>query len=375
MKKIVSILLVLLAICCKQRFEPSVGSPDTGYLVIDGYISAIGPAELKLSRTLRLRDSVQYRSELQAQVILQGDDNSTYALTENTPGTYSYNALALNNSHLYRLSIKTKDGKQYASDYVKVKRAPEIDTIDWAFERGGLQLYVNTHDSQNDTWYYRWETEETWEFLSKYLTQLQWLRDAEGQIQSVTYRFPNRAFDTSIYRCWKNERPSGNILIGSSAKLSQDVMHFPIVHIPNNDWKLSVLYSINITQYALSKEAYQYLEKLKNNSEATGSIFDRQPSELAGNMHCLTVPDEPVLGFITIADRKQKRFWIKNADIPNWNYSMDCNYFVLPIMEAKLYNAALPLYYSPPPLVIAIADAACVDCTLRGSNTKPGFWP
>jgi hypothetical protein len=374
MKKIVSGIFILLAICCKQRYEPNISSPDTGYLVVDGYISAAGPAEIHLSRTLRLRDSVTYKGEIQAQVILQGNDNSSYPLTEDTPGVYTYNTQTLNNNQLYRLFIKTKEGKQYLSDYVKVKHAPEIDTIDWAFERGGLQLYVNTHDPKNDTWYYRWETDETWEFLSKYQTQLKWVRDAEGQIQDVTYRFPNKAFDTAIYRCWQNEQLS-NLLIGSSAKLNQDVMHFPIVHIPNNSWKLSDLYSIKITQYALTKEAYQYLEKIKNNSETTGSIFDRQPSELAGNIHCLTLPEEPVLGFLTIADRKQKRFWIKNSAIPYWNYSMDCNYFVLIISEAKLYNAALPLYYSPPPYTIAIADAACVDCTLRGTNVKPSFWP
>src|SRR5581483_2395610 len=154
---------------------------------------------------------------------------------------------------------------------------------------------------------------------------------------------PNKQPDTTIYTCWQSEN-STNILLGSSAKLSKDSMHFPLVFIPSANWKLSVLYSIDIKQYALSKEEYEYLSKIKNNSEATGSIFDKQPSELAGNIHCLTTPNELVIGFIGIANRREKRYFIKNTDVPNWNYFLYCESMDLPVDSASFYPYMYPLW-------------------------------
>lgn len=369
MRKMLYCCLGILLVCCKEKYIPRISSPDSGYLVVDGYINATGPAEIRLAHTLPLQDTTKTTYETQAQVLLQGDDNSSYPLTESSKGVYTNNGLTLNKAHLYRLFIKTKAGTQYASEYVKVKNAPEIGAIDWAFERDGLQLYVNTSDPNNNTWYYRWETDETWEFHSRYQTQLQYVYGPEGDIVGTEYRRPDKQPDTTLYYCWQREL-STNVLLGSSARLNQDSMHFPLIHIPNNDWKLGVLYSLYITQYALSKEEYEYLQKIKNNSEASGSIFDRQPSELIGNIHCLTVPDEIVIGFIGIANRQQKRFWIKNSDIPNWRYNMTCFY---DIIGDFLHQNMIPLYYVPPGF--AAAEADCVDCRLRGSNVKPTFWP
>jgi hypothetical protein len=369
----------MLLVCCKQKYDPPVSSPATGYLVVEGYISATGPAEIHLSRSIPLNDTARVSNESLAKVLLQGNDNSTYNLTESTPGVYINSGVALNNTRQYRLYIKTKDGKEYASDYVKVKNAPDIDGIDWAMERGGLQIYVNTHDPQNNTWYYRWETEETWEFHSNYLSALKFKYDSEHTIIGVEYRRPDKQFDQTIYTCWQTEN-SSNILLGSSAKLSQDVMHFPLVHITDESWKLSVLYSLNIKQYALSKEEYEYLLKMKNNSEATGSIFDRQPSELTGNIRCLTTPAEPVIGFIGIANRIVKRYWIKRSDIPDWKYTLYCQTKDIPTDSAFFYPQFMPLL----PTSVGpngdiwryqAAETFCVDCTVRGTNVKPSFWP
>src|SRR5581483_4241820 len=142
----------------------------------------------------------------------------------------------------------------------------------------------------------------------------------------------------------------------------------------------AVLYSIDIKQYALSKEEYEYLSKIKNNSETTGSIFDKQPSELVGNIHCLTIPGEPVIGFMGIANRPMKRYWIKNSDVPNWNYFLNCASLVISGDSASYYPEFVPLWPTRLSSTGRIlnylgAEGFCADCTTRGVNVKPSFWP
>jgi hypothetical protein len=367
-------------VCCKEKYEPPVNVPITGYLVIEGYVSANGPSEIHLSRSVPLHDSAMLINETAATVQVQGRDNTTYTLTENGSGNYTNNLLTLNSSQQYRLYIKTREGKDYASDYVKVKIAPRIDSVGWVRENGGVQIYINTHDPNNNTWYYRWTTEETWEYHSSYYTSLDFARDSNGRIKGVKWRKPDMSRDEKLYTCWQGER-STNLILGSSKKLSIDSIHKPLIYIVPDSWKLSVLYSLNVKQYALSKEEYEFLEKMKRNSEETGSIFGRQPSELKGNIRCITNANEPVIGYFGIADRQEKRIWIRRTELPDWRYLMSCEtYEVTLIPDSSEYYSylmpAVPVDYDANGMISYLGVTPnCVDCRLRGTNFKPSFWP
>jgi hypothetical protein len=368
-----------LLLCCKEKYDPPVNAPVTGYLVIEGYISASGPAEIHLSRSIPLDDTAKLINETLATVRLQGRDNSSFSLTENGGGNYINTLINLNSSQQYRLYIKTREGKEYASDYVNVKIAPPIDSIGWLRENGGAQIYVNTHDPKNNTWYYRWTTEETWEFHSTHYTSLDFLRDpVTKEIIGIKWRKPDMSPEVKLYTCWKGEN-STSLILGSSKKLSIDSIHKPLTYIQPGSWKMSVLYSIYVKQYALSKEEYEFLEKMKRNSEETGSIFGRQPSELKGNIHCTTNPNEPVIGFIGIANRQEKRIWINRTELPDWEYRMSCDSYTIPVDSAKDYSTYMPVApveYGQGGIKSYLGvTPSCIDCTLRGTNVKPSFWP
>ncbi|WP_315820035.1 hypothetical protein [Paraflavitalea speifideaquila] len=53
MKKLLYCCIVLLGLCCKQRFDPPVMTPVNGYLVVEGSInSGSGPTNIKISRAI-----------------------------------------------------------------------------------------------------------------------------------------------------------------------------------------------------------------------------------------------------------------------------------------------------------------------------------
>src|SRR5262249_13258380 len=140
---------------------------------------------------------------------------------------------------------------------------------------------------------------------------------------AVAYKYPDHHEDTTIYKCWST-LASSSIILGSTEKLTTNVVFLPVQYIEPHSEKLSVLYSLNLRQYAISHDEYLFLQKMKKNTEQLGTIFDPQPSQISGNVHCLTDPGETVIGYVEVAQEQVKRIFIANSQVPNWNYDPGC---------------------------------------------------
>jgi hypothetical protein len=377
------IITTLFVISCKEKYVPPFESPQTGYLVVEGNINSGGATSVHLSRTSQLTDNIR-RLEKGARVQVEGSDNTQFPLQEKSDGLYIADSLNLNLNNKYRLHIFTANGTEYLSEFENVKITPPIDSITWKRENGDVQLYVNSHDDENKTRYYLWDYEETWEFHSPFLALIKYYLTTTpsgverriGYIDSLTFMY-----DESIRKCWKSDISTA-ILIGSTAKLVKDVVYLPIKHIENGSKRISVLYSIKVRQTALTKEAYQYLEKMKKNTEGSGSIFDPQPSELKGNIKCVNNPSEIVIGFVTASTTQEKRKYISRSEVPQWNYRPNCETIVIDNNRDSIlkYQSWVPsdineAFRDQIISFTAVSSINCVNCTVEGSNVQPVFWP
>jgi hypothetical protein len=352
---------------------------------VEGVInSGAGETLIKLTRTTPLNNA-EIVFETGARVSVEAEDNSSVMLKEVNPGQFTVSNLNLSSNKKYRLSIETKDGKKYVSDYANSKYNPPIDSISWKRENRDVQLFVNTHDPSNNTKYYQWEYTETWELRSYYMSILKYKvgSSTKGTTYSVVYNDSSTyGADMTKFNCWKTD-PSNTILTGSTAQLANDIINLPLIKIPADSWKLNILYSVMAKQYSLSQGRYEFLQRMKKNTESTGSVFDAQPSELNGNLHCVTNPSEPVIGYIDICPVQEKRIFIYNKMLPDWNYNQKCSESVIANNTDSIAIHALfllPTYPNTDPMTgrivsFSAAPPECVDCKLRGSSTKPSFWP
>ena len=386
MKKLTFYIVCFFLIsACKEKFTANITSPNTGYLVVEGFISSGADATtITLTRSVKLYDTVNIVPERNAVVNIESEANELFPLMESASGVYTSDILSLDNTKKYRLDIRTQDNKDYVSDFAVYKRTPDIDSISWERSDKGVAVFINTHDPQDATRYYHWKFEETWEHHSTYYTSIYYVRDPASYIPiGVTYRNTSQTADTLLYKCW-NTVSSTNIQLGSSEKLSSDVIHLPLVQIEPASVKLSVLYSINVRQYALSHEAYLFFQKIKKNTESLGTIFDAQPSDLQGNIHCITDPKEFVVGYVDISEEKIKRIYIRNDQLPGWGYSQNCIQAIVDNNRDSILKYGVGLF---PTTVAALGpfggiakfsatlDPNCMDCTLTGTNVRPPFWP
>ena len=384
---LICVSILCLALGCKKPYSPAVISSSNNYLVVEGIINTGNDSTVvKLSRTVNLTAGVSSLPELNATVIIQDDQNQSYSLKSNGNGVYVSPVLVLDNTRKYRLSITTSDGKIYLSDYVPAVASPPIDSIGFKVVSNGLQIYVNTHDPNNHTHYYRWDYDETWQFHAKYESYY-----ISNGVDDVVLRTAAQ----QIYQCWASDIQS-DILLGSSAKLSQDVIYqSPLEVIPPSSEKIESRYSIQVKQYAMTSDSYNYFTQLKKNTEELGSIFDAQPSQLTGNVHCTTDATLPVIGYITAGTIQKKRIYIDKIQLPgSWitMYPYDClqdtalyvskskppeNQVLMELVPLPNANiVCIPLFSpgSPKPIGYTFSDAECADCSVRGTLVKPSFW-
>jgi hypothetical protein len=370
-------MLILSLVRCKEEYVPQIEAKTTGLLVVEGFLnSGPGSTTVRLSRSSSLEDAT-LKPEFNAQVNIQGQDGTTFQLFETGNGEYSNAQLTLLNGMQYRLHIMTANGSEYVSDYSPVKHTPVIDSITWQRENDGVRIYVNAHDDQNETKYYRWTYSETWEFHSAYVSSLEYVRDP---VTNNAIDLTGRADPDAIYKCWRTQQ-STNIILGSSEKLTANKIFSPIRYIEPLAEELSVRYYIEVTQYALSHDAYLFYQRIKKNTEQIGTLFDPQPSELTTNIHCITDPGEQVLGHVEIADAQQAHIFIANGEVSPWVTPVDCSTIVAHNDTATLRSIGTGTVPVAPILLrgqaietFSASSANCVDCTLRGTNIRPTFW-
>src|SRR6202012_806504 len=320
-------LLLIIVTSCKKPYNPTIVSNSGSYLVVEGLINSGSDSTIiKISRTVNISSKTVANPEPNALVEVEGDQHTSYPLTEISSGVYACGGLNLDVSHKYRLSITTTNKKQYLSDYVPVVVSPPIDSINFD-QKGtvsgpGLNIYSNTHDANDKARYYRWEYQETWEIHPA----LESYYKSNGDTV-----LPRDMVHDNVFNCWQNNS-SSVVILGSSAKLTQNVIsNNLLITIPSTSEKLGDQYSILVKQYALTPDAYNFYTNLKKNTEQLGSIFDAQPSEISGNIHNVSDASEPVLGYISAGTSTSQRIFIKKYQLLyDWNftpYYADCKVF------------------------------------------------
>jgi hypothetical protein len=384
-QKCVLLLLVLLsAFSCKERFNPPEVDTNLNYLTVEGLINTGGvdSSIIRVSRTVKLTNKVAIQPETNATLTIESNDNVLKrTLTERSSGVYYSLPSVLDATRQYRLRIKTAAGKEYVSDFVEVKVSPPIDALGFEAQSigaPGVQIYVNTRDVTNKSRYYKWDFVETYEFNSRNYSN--WIFD--NRVER-----PRNPLTENIYTCWRTIN-SNTIVLASTAKLTNDVLNkAPIQRIPPNNEKLGVKYSIMVNQQVLTKEAFDFWEILRKNTEQVGSIFDAQPSQLKGNIHSVNNPDEIVIGYVSAGTVQRKRLFIDETEIPrSFKYVKPAACAVDTIPRAQFssifysgFQIPVDALFDPPPApqepkAYTTTSTACIDCTLRGTKIKPAFW-
>jgi hypothetical protein len=368
---------------CIESYLPDVSNTSTNYLVVDGFINGNGITRIKLSRTASLATTTIPPAEKSASLFIVDNTGRRYTLTEKNSGNYQSDSLLLDASRQYQLRITTATNATYQSDLTPLKVTPPIDDLNFAVNGTQVGVQLSTHDATGQSRYYRWSFVETWLFHAAFESRLKYNR----QTKTVVAR------DTSLYTCWRTERPSG-IRQASTIQLSQDaLLNALVLPLSGRNERLQIRYSVLVSQYAETPEEFAYFELLRKNTEAIGTINDPLPVQLTGNVHRVDDANEPVLGFVGAHTTQMRRLFIDRKDLPPQataqfdspytdcilGYEFLCDFYIgcISFPNTRFFQQpnAIPIGYTTEgPAGYLSATPECADCRTRGTLNRPSFW-
>jgi len=371
MRNLLYIFIVVLLTGCVEPYTPSGVKEISGQLVIEGSISDnesvfILRTSVKLSEMLTGNETVD-----DAFVYVEKETGEQLQGVFTGNGTYTVATGDLNAGMKYRLYVEA-GGEEYSSEFLYPLFTPGIDSITPMKKGVGEPVYicVNTHDPDDNSRYYMWSFKEIWEVKADLFANY-------GYLDSDFPQFFTSSTSENTYYCWGRDN-SKKMILGLSENLSENVIsNMKLNEIPCKSDKLSILYYITVKQNQIRKEAFDYYSNIQKNVEQTGSIFAPIPSEMRGNILCVTNPALHVIGYIDVSTTKEKEiFFPENLGLYEapttscFREITDDPEFAYPVYGYYEISFSLPI----PPLY---APQKCVDCRLKekSSKNRPDFWP
>ncbi|MBN1414817.1 MAG: DUF4249 domain-containing protein [Bacteroidales bacterium] len=383
-KSIIGLTVMVLFRGCIDPYTPEIDEiPEM--IVISGRITdQEGYHSVEVSKSTSYNEPY-YNPVSYCTVVITDDKNQRFDLTEYAPGKYRcwVGKEFLNAGTGYRVEVTTPDGKQYQSDYEMILPCPPIATIFYESKKQetdnpdyplyGLQFYVSTDASGFTCRNFLYDLTETWEYHSTYMVSDYY----DGEIH-----FSDVVYDTLFY-CWQTSKLYDIYTFTTKNLTTDKITRCPLNFVSNQSLRLSVKYSLLVRQYSMGDEAYEYWNTIQQQTQHTGGLYETQPVSITGNVHCITHPDETVLGYFMASAVTEKRifvprhfdFSVYTPPCQAYGYDSEALSVLLQSYKPRDYPVFLLNLTGLKEGPWDFADQECFDCTKRGGTTvKPAFW-
>ncbi|MDH5604218.1 MAG: DUF4249 domain-containing protein [Cyclobacteriaceae bacterium] len=343
---IISLLSLLFLGQCIDRIDIHL---DEGYLripLIDGYLTdSEGPHYVKLSYVKSPTESKYYPLE-GASVLLKDNRGNDWAFFEFQAGTYvlpSY--VRAEENVIYSLHVAIGED-QYISSDISLRKNPPIHSIGFkddsiraldynerlAYQKG-ITLTTPIENPDKEENYYLFRVEPTYLFIAE------------------------KAGDMSPgKRCYITDFDRTFSIMGDRAGgYDHGISFYPYSE------KFRHNFSFLVRQFSMTKEAFDFWEKVLYQIENKGGLFDRPGFTIRGNMKHVQDESKQMLGLFTVYSLSEQRIFI-NEDQLAHKIPFDIHY-------------CFPIVPPTPPDEI---PAECFDCRFKyGLNVsiiKPDWW-
>jgi len=327
----------MLIVSCEEIYRPNIDKVDNLLVVEAIFITNKAINSVHLYQTRGFNDAnYSYPSVSGATVYLTDDLEASITGTENSEGTYTFDQ-KLDSDRQYTLNIEL-DGEIYQSE---VQSVPDIPSIDAIYAEYDYSISIDGTASSSD------KIEKEYGF--------QTYADMKSAGETNHFRFFGRkvvqyidTYDTMVNGIpmtlpifiWRSIYPNGTFNIAGPPEYStsKDITKHPLEFFPQNynkyfpDTLSFAGWIYIIDQYGLNEDTYNYYEKINQQLDNQGKIFDPIYIQLEGNITCKTDPQKKVLGNFEISSYAQSRCFLtyyKNKEefrIKRINYFYDIPY-------------------------------------------------
>ncbi|MBP7510124.1 MAG: DUF4249 domain-containing protein [Prolixibacteraceae bacterium] len=332
MKHILKYILIISAVAlysCEDYYVPEIEQfPDA--IVIEGMITDQEDyVTIQVNRSASFNKSSYFFSEKNATVTVESGWGWSYPAREISRGVYqTTEKIKTTPSEEFRVRVITSKGEKYRSEWEKMPPKCPIDSIylkDTIFrdinldywgqpvarDYDGINFSIIPHEPEDENvgFLYKWNALSNYYVLSSTgpseFNYYCWKRMKSNQFYVYDY-------DRDDYI---SELPLSDIHFLSYYAFSPfpvDSSRFtpefdPPLLVPatvKNIYISSFYYQLR--QYVISKKASTFWQGIKNQSEASGKLFDPIEEQIYGNIYCEDDSTKKAFGYFTTASYSSK---------------------------------------------------------------------
>jgi hypothetical protein len=321
------LILIILITACQEVYYPDDIDATQQIPVIEGYINnEPGPYRVELFWATAF-DGKSNDPIKNARVTIYDNFGNRALLKETNNGMYKSTQEEITGTpgRLYTLRVELEDGSIYESTPTLMQPAEEIDTVYAEIgekeyvsknyygelkinNREVLYVFIDLNAGSGNKRFFR--------LSNRLVTQTFHYVYVPVYLDSLDSS--NVVFEPVIVYCWTISGLDEIINIKStfSSNTGQVIKRHNLGFLPYNFsplWQDSVTtpkvpdgWIVTTTAYSITEEAYEYYNSVIKQISAEERIFDPIPSQIKGNIHCLSDTSQIVLGLFEVASRTVK---------------------------------------------------------------------
>lgn len=279
-----------------------IADTDEGQLVVYGLLTdELGVHYVDVGRTDLF--GLLPRGETNATVVLLEENGNAHFYTHTDGGRYEIKDFQALQGVKYALQITLADQK-YQSDFQEIPNKTAEQKVDFSFYNNSVGLRTRhflsvdanvTLPNSEDDVFLRWILEET------FLWVLLWTGGPFTPPPPNCFIFDD--FDPNALPLLASVGiGSQNFRLNLGRRLVDDSFLYP--------------FFVTVRQLSVSRETFEYWDRVKLVMNNQGSLFDIPPATIPGNIHNVSDPDDKVLGYFEVSKVKISRIFTSSVDIP-----------------------------------------------------------
>jgi hypothetical protein len=309
--------LITLLLACQEVYYPDDIDAAQQIPVIEGYINdGAGPYKVELFWATafggKRNDPIK-----NARVTISDNFGNSALLKETNYGMYKSTQGEITGTpgRLYTLRVELEDGSIYESSPTLMHPPEEIDTVYAEIgerkeisknyygnliirKRNGLYVYTDINADSDNKRFFR--------FTNRLVSQ------------TYYYLIPCEICEPIVVYCWSRNSLDDIVNIKSTfnSNSEQVIKRHNLGFLPyyySSQWQNDTAgpvrpsgWIVTTIAYSISENAYEYYNSVVKQLNAEERIFDPVPSQIKGNIHCLSDTTQIVLGLFEVASRTVK---------------------------------------------------------------------
>src|SRR5665648_45253 len=339
-------LIAVLFVSCEEYYNPDM-DVVSGLLVVESHLTNDTKQNfVKLSMTRDFYSTNEKEKVTGANVELVEVGGQSTNGVESSTGNFTFPGTPVpGKKYLLRITYQQN---VFESEAVVMPPVPSIDTLYTkhhiektyrtdsygalvSVETPGREIYIDAPIS-TELKYYRF----SWTAI------LQWVYYPPIVLDSIPPYTPPSWYG------WvkKYDKGSFNLAGPKEFSVSDKVLNHPILSLAYDSQlyldsvpQIPAGWIVILDQYGITKDSYDFHEKLNKQFSAEGSLFDPVLTQVYGNIHCTNDPSKIVLGFFDLNSYRQYRYFMilgsgddklvhqrrlnRYIDIPNSGYEIE----------------------------------------------------